>query len=264
MTDLVSLQHDFQAYLLHPDRQMHGHVVATPQLGVEERLDIYADAYRLRLEEALGVDFVAVHTLVGDSEFRTLARAYIDAHPSRHYSIRWFGQHLSAFLRNEPRYANRPVLAEMASFEWALGLALDAADAPCLDADELTRIPHERWPGLRITLHPSVHRLELHWSVPQLWKAIDAGAPPQQPVRTDVGNAWLIWRRDLASYFRSVDPPEAWALRAVAARHTFAELCEGLGRWIEDDQVAIYAATLLRGWLDQGLLSHISSESVVS
>ena len=264
MSDLVSLQYDFQAYLLHPDRQMHGHVVATAQLGVEERLDIYADAYRLRLEEALGVDFPAVHTLVGDTEFRTLARAYIDAHPSRHNSIRWFGQHLSAFLRTEPHYAKQPVLAEMASFEWALGLALDAADAPCVHADELARIPHGCWPELRITLHPSVSRLELHWSVPQLWKAIDQGASPRQPVRTEIANAWLIWRRDLASYFRSVEPPEAWALRAVAVGQTFAELCEGLGRWVEDDQVAIYAATLLRGWLEQGLISQISSEAIVS
>ena len=257
MTGLHDLQRAFQAYLLNPAEQMSGRVVSDAQLSDAGRLGIYSQAYRLRLSEALGIDFPALHTLLGDEGFTAMARAYIEARPSRHFSIRWFGQQLSAFLSTHPNYGEKPVLAEMAAFEWALSHALDAADAPCLGVADLAGIPPETWPGLRFALHPSITRLDLWWNVPILWKAIDAKQSPRAPERRDTPQAWLVWRQDLASYFKSLDTPEAAALGTVKAGGCFAQICEGLCETIDEEDVPLRAAQLLQRWLAQGLIAAV-------
>jgi hypothetical protein len=259
MTGLHDLQKAFQAYLLNPAEQMSERVVSDEQLSDAGRLGIYAKAYRLRLSEALGTDFPALHTLLGDAGFTAMARAYIEACPSRHFSIRWFGHQLSAFLSTHSEYKGKPVLAEMAAFEWALSHALDAADAPCLGVADLAGIPLETWPDLRFALHPSITRLDLWWNAPILWKAIDAKQPPQAPERSDTLQAWLVWRQDLASYFKSLDVAEAAALDTLRAGGCFAQICEGLCETVDEEEVPLHAAQLLQHWLAKGLIAALES-----
>jgi len=85
----------------------------------------------------------STYTLLGDDRFQALDLAYIDAEPSHHFPIRWFGHRLSRFLADAADYQDTPVLAEMAAFEWALRDAFDVADARVLGLDELRRIAPE-------------------------------------------------------------------------------------------------------------------------
>ena len=147
MSRLRALQQDFQHYVLLPDGRMDNQVGASAQASAQERLGIYANAYRLRLLEALDTDFPGLHTLVGDEEFDRLGRAYIDAHPSQHFSLRWYGHQVAAFLRATPPYADHPVLAEMAQFEWAMSLAFDADDSPLVTVEDMLALPPEVGPG---------------------------------------------------------------------------------------------------------------------
>lgn len=71
--------------------------------------------------------------------------AYIDAHPSEYPSIRWFGRHLNAFLRQTSPYAAQPVLAEMVAFEWPQGEVFDAEDSAAVTVEEMACFP--RLPG---------------------------------------------------------------------------------------------------------------------
>ena len=184
---LHSLQAEFQDYLIRPEQTaILIHVAGTAKADAETRLGIYAEAYRLRLIEALDTDFSVLHALLGDDEFERMARAYIDAHPSRHFSIRWFGQHLSDFLRAVLPYREHPAVSEMAAFEWTMTLAFDAADDPLLAMDDMAAVPPASWPGMHFTPHASLHRLDLRWNVPTVWKAHadgnDVTAPIENPL----------------------------------------------------------------------------------
>jgi Putative DNA-binding domain len=254
---LRMLQQEFQSYILRRDEYVVRRIEGTRRVGNRTRLGIYAEAYRLRLLEALRVDFPALHTLAGDDGFERIGRAYIDAFPSEHYSIRYFGRQMSAFLAHDIRFRDTPVFAEMAAFEWALGLSFDAADDVSVAVEAVGAIPGEAWPDLRLCLHPSVQRLDLRWNIPGLWKAIQEEQAPQPPVVADQPRAWVIWRRDLQSYFRSVPVVEARALDALGEGQCFAELCADLCEWIEEEQVAAHAAQLLRRWVSDGLIVHI-------
>jgi hypothetical protein len=182
---LRELQEQLQSHLLHGDPRVQDRIIGTPRVDARTRLAIYGDAYRLRLLEALRVDFPALHTLAGDAEFERIGRAYIDAHPSGHFSIRYFGRRLGEFLRRDERCRQVAVFAEMAEFEWALGLSFDAPDSGVIGVEDVAAIPPAAWAGMRIALHSSLQRLDLIWNVPGLWNAIADEQAPQAPLAAD-------------------------------------------------------------------------------
>ena len=256
MTALRQLQLRFQQYVLHGAREIEPHI-ASPPARTSERLAVYADAYRLRLLEALTTDFIALHAHLGEEEFGTLGYAYIDAHPSGHPSLRHFGRQLSAFLATAAPYRERPWLAELAAFDWALTEAFDAADRPVLSPAALAAVAPTQWPAMRFTPHPSLQRLDLHWNAAAIWQAADSATVAPAPERSDPPVAWAIWRHELQTYFRSLPVDEAWALDALRSGETFGAICEGLCEWIDAAHVAPHAAGLLKQWLTDGLLCEL-------
>ncbi len=86
MSALAQLQERFQGYVLAGDEAMVSAVVGTAKADASLRLDIYSQAYRLRLLEVLGNDFSGLKVLIGEDAFDELGRAYIETHPSPHFN----------------------------------------------------------------------------------------------------------------------------------------------------------------------------------
>ncbi|MBS4152926.1 DNA-binding domain-containing protein [Cobetia sp. MC34] len=261
---LMQLQETTGAYLATPSpdtRSAAAEAVISDQLAsAEERLDIYAMAYRLRLFEVFGGDFEAVHTLIGDDAFGLLCRDYLAAHPPSHYSIRWAGQHFPAFVA--AREPERSLVTEMAAFEWALGLALDVVDSAPLSVEALQTLPPEEWPELPLAAHPSLKRFSFHFDTPAIWKAIDNDEPPRAPVESDTPTPWIVWRQPTAGapevHYRSLEPLEDLALGAILATGaeglSFGRLGELLTTQVGAEQAPGVAINLLVQWLAAGLL----------
>jgi len=278
MTALRELQRGFQSWVLGDASAPPATVADTGAVSAGDRLKVYADAIRLRFLEVLGQDYPGLHALAGDHEFRRLGLAYIEAHPSHHPSIRWFGAHLSAFLRFTAPWREQPVLAEMAAFEWGKGELLDAPDSPVVGVEDIATIPPDRWAGIRPRLKPAVRRLALEWNVPVVWKAIDgdeavpalaragrAGSADGAVSADGAGSAgcadsaveWLLWRQDLLVRWRSIDPDEAWALRRCDDGEDFGAICAGLCGRVGEKAAALRAATFLKQWAVDGVLEAI-------
>ncbi len=252
---LPKLQDIFQAYLLGQNDDMAQHVNDSSKADRALLLSIYRHGYFSRLHECLTVDYSAVRAMLGEEEFEQAMRAYVEAHPSRYANVRWLGQHLPQFLRQHASTKDRIDIIEMAEFEWALGLALDAADDEAMAVEELMQLSGEQWVALTVKPRANVHRLTLTTMAPKAWVGHDdkplgsltvEGAP--QPID------WLVWRKDTNPQFRSMEPDEAWAFDAAASGMSFAELCEGLAKFMPVDKAATRAAGLLRVWIDARLL----------
>jgi hypothetical protein len=256
-SDLRRLQQAFQAYIRERDPDMLEHVVSTPTATAEQRLEIYAEAYRLRLLEVLETDFPGLHGLLGDQQFEALGRAYIDACPSRHASVRWFGGRLADYLREQPPYSQQPALAELARFEWAQDEVFDAPDAVPASLDDLQAVAPEHWADLRVRLHPSKRILDLSWNVPVVWQALDAEQVPPPLSAADLPVAWLMWRRELQPHWRSLQPDEVWALAQAGDGGSFGTICEGLQAWLDVAQIPLRAAGFIKQWVSDGLVVEI-------
>jgi hypothetical protein len=253
---LREVQRAIQSYVLRGDRDAEARVLSTSRVDARTRLDIYAKGYRLRLMEALEEDFRAVRALIGEGAFQRLAEGYIDAHPSAHFSLRYFGQHLPSCLCHG-KYSASPWLFELASFEWLLGEAFDAPGATPVTPEALASVPPTSWPDMGFTLHPSVRRIELGWNVPRIRQAVESEERPPAPERSEVVLPWLVWRQGLTTYYRSLEPAEAMTLDRVREGATFGILCEDLCQWVAEDEVAARAAGLLRRWVTDGLVTAV-------
>ena len=178
---------------------------------------------------------------------------YVRAHDSPFFSIRYYGDQLPEFLAAHEDYAAAPVLAELARWEWTMTCVFDAADAAPLAHTELAQ--HRR----RSAGHgcaSSGTRACTGSSSPGTCRSCgrrSATTPRGRPPRCRPAS-WLLWRRELATYFRSLSAAEAAALDAARSGWPFAELCELLCEEVGEAQAPAQAAELLRGWLAAGLI----------
>ena len=259
MTDLASVQGEFQEYLLRGARAIEERVLGSARVPVATRLGIYAGAYGSRLIDALGSNYPALAALLGEDDFQALGARYVRTHDSAYFSIRCYGEALAEFLAREADYADVPLLAELARWEWALSEVFDAADAVPLAPQALAQVAPADWAQLRFTLHPSVRRLALRWNAPQLWKSLTEGSERPELQVLPEPLEWLAWRRDLRTWFRSLEPVEAAALDAARAGAAFGELCELLAEVRGAAAAPAAAAALLNGWLTGGLVVAVAA-----
>ncbi len=255
---LSRIQDQFQQYVLAGDRAQPAIAELIDQrygLPANERLAIYYDAYRIRLKEALAEAFDRTYGYVGDEMFDDLCSRYIDAHPSHFRNLRWFGDQFAAFTADA--LAEHPVVAELAAFEWALGLAFDAQDAPALSLADLQRLDASAWEDIGFTLHPSVQLLPLHWNVSAIWLALGREEPPPEAAATEESCHWLVWRKELQPHFRSLDRFEAGALCGLREGRSFAEVCAEAAELAASgsEDITGRIATWLHTWVSEAVLS---------
>ncbi|MES2016613.1 MAG: DNA-binding domain-containing protein [Pseudomonadota bacterium] len=250
MKRLQHIQANFQDYVL-------GDGAIAPELGAAVRqqagLAIYHNAYRVRMREALNEAYERTWTYVGDDLFGELTDGYLAEYGSTFTNLRWFGHRYADFVRQQlPDY---PFIAELAAFEWALGLAFDAREAEVAGADAFRHLAPEAWASLELTLQPSVQLLRMDYNSVALWQALGEGLEP--PLAQALGEqcTWLVWRKDNQPHFRSLDTFEAAALHAVAAGSTFGEICEQAG-----PENALRMGACLQNWMTQSMLAQIGIE----
>ncbi|MEW8220453.1 MAG: DNA-binding domain-containing protein [Candidatus Thiodiazotropha taylori] len=259
MMRLSELQSRFQSFILEPENgEEISWVGGTEQMPSRDRLSVYANAYRLRLKEVLESDYPAVNRAIGDDRFGLLAQRYIRQHPSRFFSLRDFGNRFAAYLGEQVEIdvslRDLPWLPELAQFEWTLGLAFDSAESTLLDEQAMASIPTDAWPALQFEFCPCVHRIDLEWNVPAMWKSLTAD-PPETVEAIRTPGSWLVWRQDMVTRFRSLDEDERLVLDLLHRGGNFNDGCELLASQIGEEGVSMRAASLLKGWIGQGLVA---------
>ncbi|HKK07175.1 MAG TPA: DNA-binding domain-containing protein [Gammaproteobacteria bacterium] len=262
MPRLSEIQAEFARHVLSGGGQMPEHVLDDRGIDAELRLAVYANAYRARLVETLAKDFAALRHHLGEEEFETLAHDYIEAHPSRYFSLRWFGEALPAFTAGHRTGRSTPALAELARLEWAFIDAFDAEDAACADEAGAAAVAPAAWPTLRIALHPSVQLVCHEWDIVALWRAYRDERAAPEPRRLDAPGCCLVWRQGLDTRYRALAPDEARGLQALARGGDFSTLCEEVAACLPEtegdpQQAALRAATLLKTWLHAGLICEL-------
>lgn len=250
---LRQLQENFQAYILQQDETILADI-GTENVNVMERIDIYRQGYSLRLLDILEKDFPYFRKMLSSEAFQQLGHDYIKAYPSDNFNICKFSRNFSQFLldQNHP-----PHWADMIAFEWALSGILDASDAPQIDVNELGQVAGESWPYIQFSFHPSVEIHGYYYNAPSIVYAYMFDNEPPALEHYETPQYWIIWRKDLCSYFESINAQQLWMFGAINEGKTFGEICEGLCQWLPEEEVAMFAAGTLRNWIERGLFSEL-------
>lgn len=255
---LADIQDLFQDRLLTGRADIVGHLTSGGPF-----LSVYDHAYVARLLDIMGEDFPAVHTLLGDDAFAEAADAYVRGHPSTARSVRWLGAEFRDWLGDTPPWSDLPVVADMAAFEWGLGLAFDAPDADALAVDALAAVPPEAWPVLVFDFHPALNTATLHHDVASFQQAVARDQEPDAAPEAipDGPQTWAFWRDGDSCQvrYRALPGDEAAGLALLRDGGDFQTLCERLADFGDGDAAAPLAAGYLRGWVEAGWITGLSA-----
>jgi hypothetical protein len=255
---LREIQRAFQARVLARTPGIEAHFKDAQNADFGARLEVYVGGYRARLVEALGVTYPVLKATLGDDEFDRRMRSYIDANPSRYYSIRYYGARITEYVMDHAPPDAASALAELIQWEWTLADVFDAPDDVPADVTALASAPPQAWPTMSFAVRASVRRLETRTNVVDWWRA--SNGPFEQPaaLAASAPTQWLLWRRGVKSLFRSLDPVEAAAFDATREGAAFGAVCEQLAQYVGESDAALRAASLLRGWFAEELIAGCS------
>ena len=260
MKTLKELQEEFQEYVIQDDPRVGVEVLKPRNMEVEGRLNVYRNAYYLRLVDILKEDYSVLYTMMGEDAFNAMVRAYLKVYPSNHYSVRTVGAHLAVFLKNTQ--ACDPSFSELAAFEWAMNVALLAADIDTLTMDALAEVAPEAWGDMRLRLHPSVQTVTTHFNVMERWRAINDGEDDLDLLQLEDPKHLLVWRRDREVYFCVLSDLQYYLIDAIKKGECFGVLCETMLSYLEEASVVQWVASTLQTWVTEGVFQAFKSDLI--
>ena len=253
MNGLRKLQQDFSHYLTDSATMIIDQVVDQGNIDRATRLNIYKNAYNVRLKQCIETDHPMLGLYLGDDLFNQMVNEYIQKHPSHYPSLRHFCDHLPDYLARNKPFESFPIIAEIATFERKLMQAFDAADSQPIDATELTNLPAEQWPDMKLVFHPSVQVLETQWNSVESWQALKNEQTP--PQAQEQQSYWLIWRdRQRLTQYRNLGIDGFVLYQCFNDHYPFAEACELLKEHLPEDQIGPASVKHLQSWFKLGMV----------
>jgi Putative DNA-binding domain len=223
-------------------------VVRDDGVSPRRRLEVYAHAYRVRIQDAIASEQPKIAFVLGD-RFPELCKRYLAAHPTSRPSLRDAAQHLPAFLDAGGFPDAPPYLADLARLERARTEAFDGPEAEPLRREHLAEIPPEEVAFVKLPLVPTGRLIRLTTAADEVWTALENERPiPDEAAGTTAApRTVLVWRRDTTVIHRTLAADEAQVLSALDGGALFAEACEIL---VDDPDPAQRALQIILTALD--------------
>ena len=205
-------------------------IAPNSRLSAFERLEIYNRQYWYRVLGALAEDFPALEAVVGADAFQRISIAYLNAHPSRSFTLRNLGRRLPEWLAANPSFTGRRQLLaiDVARIEWAFVEAFDSAERDPLTLEQIATLDA----GSRLALQPHLQLIALEYPADDLVLGLhkrekrqtsEAGVAhdegPSAPVKLPRLRRKPTWvaahRVDFSVYYRQLQREEFLTLAAI-------------------------------------------------
>lgn len=176
-------QDQFTQALFRPDAPVPNGLSDPKGRPAGKRFDVYRNNVAASLTKALETAFPVVAKLVGASNFKTLAVAYLRAHPPRTPLMMFYGKDMPAFLERFEPTAGTRYLPDVARLELALREAYHAEDARPIEPARLQALAPDHLMAARLRLAPALRAIRSDWPVFAIWRYnVEDGA--EKPVMT--------------------------------------------------------------------------------
>jgi hypothetical protein len=253
MSELRKLQQDFTQYLTDNAIAIIDKVVDQGNIDRSTRLNIYQNAYNIRLKNCIETDHPMLGLYLGDDLFDQMVTGYIEHYPSHYPSLRQFCDHLPDYLTQHEPFKSFPIIAEIASFERRLMQAFDAADSDTATESELQNLHTEDWPEMKLDFHPSLQIFETHWNSVECWQALKNEEIPPESKKQQA--YWIIWRdRERLTQYRNLTVDGFVLYQCFREHYTFADACELLKEHLPEDQIGLSSVNHLQSWFSLGII----------
>jgi hypothetical protein len=199
-------------------------------LSPTERIGIYHGMYLLRMMEALENDFPALQHFLGDDGFRELVRGYVEAYPSRSFSLNHLGDHMPEYVRQTSGIRRQDFCFDLARLELALSHVFDAPETAPLTEAQIAAVPPDAWEAARLETVAAFRLLDFRYPVNAYLQTVrddDHDHPKARLKDTYVA----VYRRDYAVYRLELSRAARDLLADLAAGKPLGEaLAAAIGR----------------------------------
>lgn len=255
MSDLAKLQQQFVAFLQGQSSDFPALIGDQLPVPTQTRLNIYQNAYHMRLRETIDSDHPVLGTYLGDEFYDILVEQYIRLFPSKVKSLRYFCDSIPQLLAQQKPFSDHPILSPLAAFERILLSAFDAQDSSVIGIAQLANLPGEQWPALALEFHPSVRIFEEDINAVETWQALKGEIAPPAPTPRELAIYWLVWRnQERLTEFRHLPPAELVLIRHFQHGGDFQDGCELLSEYFPVEEVPANAVQFLQSWLTAGIV----------
>lgn len=171
-------------------------VLPSKRLTPAERIEIYQGMYLLRMADALASDYPALKHFLGEHGFFELVRDYVQAFPSRSYTLNRLGEHMPEFLRNAGGRKHHEFLTDLARLELAVAEVFDAAQVQPLSKSQIGAVRLEEWERAVLRPVPALRLLSFRYNANAYAQAVKQAKRAPKP---RLEEAWVaVYRRDYA------------------------------------------------------------------
>ena len=181
-----------------------------------ERLGVYRGMYLLRLAEALETDYPALAHFLGGEAFNEFVAGYVEAFPSRSYTLNRLGEHLPEHIRTAPGVARRGFLYDLARLELAVSEVFDAPESPVLTTEQIAQVPTEAWADTRLRPIEAFRLLSFQYPVNAYLTSVKEDDHDHPKARKKNARV-AVFRRKYACWRLELSRPAYDLLQALAA-----------------------------------------------
>ena len=198
-----------------------------------ERLSIYGSAYYARLLECLREEFPVLLHALGEDIFDGFAVGYLQAYPSRSYTLFKLATDFPRYLAETSHEASADTdgsaswphfLIDLATLEVAFNEVFDGPgieSTRLLDVDQLAAVPKERLPEARLVGVPCLRLLAFRYPVHTYFTAVRRKEEVEYPAPADTFLA--VTRRHFVVRHYELSRPAYTLLSALLAGRPIGE-----------------------------------------
>lgn len=190
MSALAKIQRDFCQFVLgHGHQNFMQHMKSTP-LSQESSLTIYHNNIFSVHARSLQNDYPLVFSMMGPSNARIMAFAYVETSFPCTASLEDWGGGLTTFIQRYEPASLWPYLSDIAQYEWAKHTAYCAQEDPLLTPEELKKLTVPDQEGLIFRFQKSCQLLAFSHPLEQIISAHQQD--PNQPILATSGSSYAL------------------------------------------------------------------------
>lgn len=253
----------FSKALLDPEQPKPAGIVGPHGKKAVKRFNVYRNNVTVGLINALADIYPAVHRIVGDRFFRSMAKAYIRTEQPSSPLLFRYGSGFPAFMETFEPVRELVYLPDVARLERAWLDAFHAADRPVLGADELAAVAPQDLAQQSFAPHPAARVLRSPYAAVSVFSANRAGEDPSG-IKTGIAEDGLVTRRAFDVEVRHLPPGGAVFLQLLMNGDTLGEAAGATAAESEDFDLAAAIAAMLEAGVFSGLATDRKTEESIS
>lgn len=234
----------FAQAILDPQAAVPEGLINPDGKAATKRFNVYRNNVAVSLTEALETAFPVIRKLVGESNFKVLAGAYLRQHPPASPLMMVYGAEMPAFLAAFPPVQRLVYLPDVARLEMALRESYHAADAAPIDPGILQSMAPDALMASRLRLAPAVRLIRSRWPVHSIWRFnMEPGAPKPGKAGENV----LITRAEFDPSLTTLPPGGGVFVDALLKGETFGAAFEAATGPVPDFDLSAVLGLMLGG-----------------